>query len=57
MYRHWWARHDLCPFRRPGNPLHDSLKASYAVENEALLEDYDLADKVGEDVLFFLRFI
>jgi hypothetical protein len=57
MYRHWWARHDLCPFRRPGNPLHDSLKASYAVENEALLEDYDLADKVGEDVVFFLRFI
>lgn len=39
------------------NPLCDSLKASYAVANEALdLEDDDLADEVGDDALFFFLF-
>ena len=39
------------------NPLCDSLKASYAVANEALdLEDDDRADEVGDDVLFFFLF-
>jgi len=36
------------------NPLWDSLKASYAVANEALdLEEDDLADEAGDDALFF----
>ncbi|BAS77121.1 Os02g0162150 [Oryza sativa Japonica Group] len=36
------------------NPLCDSLNASYAVANEVLdLEDDDLADEVGDDVLVF----
>ena len=39
------------------NPLCDSLKASYAVANEALdLEDDDRADEVGDDALFFFLF-
>lgn len=36
------------------SPLWDSLKASYAVANEALdLEEDDLADEAGDDALLF----
>jgi hypothetical protein len=41
-----------------GNPLWDSLKASYAVANEAVdLAEDDLADEAGgDDALFFFVF-
>jgi hypothetical protein len=44
----------ICKFQATRNPLCDSLNASYAVANEVLdLEDDDLADEVGDDVLVF----
>ena len=43
-----------CAIQATRNPLCDSLKASYAVANEALaLEEDDLADEAGDDALFF----